>query len=255
MRILSIAFAVSIAMISLQPIGPATAQGQSLTSNPETTTLSTTEVPQEHNYEGQDLQGADFTGQDLRGANFNGADLTNAILTDANLEGATFRGTRMQSANFTNTNLKRTDFTDAIAFKSNFEGARFIGAHLQNVFFDKANLKKAHFEDVFAQWCSFGYAELDGATIMTADFSNAFFPNTSLTYATFRDTTFIGTNFYDVDLSEVTGNFTDAYYNGGTKFAGFTDETNGEPYPGMKLRPDDEWTVFFESWAHRYPLN
>ncbi|EJL76657.1 putative low-complexity protein [Variovorax sp. CF313] len=185
--------------------------------------------PDQRNFSGMTLVGADLSGMDLRGANFSGAALEDANLSEAMLDGADF-----SNAVLARTKLVRTSLANARLNRANLGGAQceytnFAGADLSEANCEKARLlccnvsgarleQTRWLESVLDQ-CDFRRSEWRQVSMMKLTlsgiaFGDALFDQVAWLECTLQDVSFAGaalnrSSFVATDCSQAV-DFSDA---------------------------------------------
>jgi hypothetical protein len=132
-----------------------------------------------------DLHGANLRGAVLSRADLRGAFLIETVLAEADLSGAVLSWARLDSADLSGAVLSWADLS-----RADLGGADLTGADLRGAYLDWA----------FLNWANLTGAALTGAALVGADLTGTLLAGADLTGAVVY-----GTNFGDIDLSEVKG--------------------------------------------------
>ncbi len=132
----------------------------------------------EHDFSGQDLQGANFaravlTKANFKGANLTGADFTEATLTWADFTGAKLNGATLKEVDAANATFSGTDLSGADLSAAELSRANFAGSDLSKANLLRATLKEATLSGAKLREASLIEAKLDKTDLSQADLGGA----------------------------------------------------------------------------------
>jgi uncharacterized protein YjbI with pentapeptide repeats len=190
-------------------------------------------APDQRDFTGLRLVGADLSGMDLRGANFCGASLEDAnldgaLLTDANFNGAVLARARLSRASLMNATFKNANLGGAQCEFTNLAGAdlsmalcdkaRFASCNMANTLFDQTRLTESELSQCDfrgSDWHQVFLTQLrmDGMAFDGASFNQVVWLECTLRDVRFVNATLVRCGFVTTDCSHAV-DFSDARLDG-----------------------------------------